>query len=225
MTDIRYDIGKIFKAAFGISSPIYITQPIRIGESDAPISYTGVNALEPNKAKQMSWLGTPIIFPVNFKAGTYNIYDLNGKLTRKEMEKFQLPSATLIEFSRAKNVTTTEVLGNNGTVKEIFGFDDWQIRMRGVCLPEPNRTEIEQKESLLKWEQVAAAIEVEGELFEEKEIGRIVITDINFQQAQGKPKVIPFEITAVSDDDLELILVQKARGSVTLGEPEITIGE
>lgn len=212
MTDIRYDIGKIFKAAFGISSPIYITQPI---------SYSGVNVLAEEEAKQLSWLGTPIMFPIRFSPGSYKVYDMFGRLVNRELSEFTLPAATLVEFSRAKNITRTEVLGNNGTVKEIFGFDDWHIRMRGVCLPEPNRTEQSQKEALLAWEQVAGAIDVDGKLFSEKGITRMVITYVNFPQVQAKPKVIPFEIYAISDEPIEIAIEKQKRGYIDVGDLEV----
>lgn len=214
MTDIRYDIGKIFSAAFGISSPIYITRPIRIGEQNPDISYSGVKMVEKAEAEKMSWLNTPIIFPVKFEAEVYKVYDLKGKLTEKEYADFWLPAATLIEFSRAKNITRTAVLGSNGTVKEIYGFDDWQIRMRGVCLPEPDRTEKDQKEALLAWAEIAASIKVDGDLFFEKGIDRIAISDVQFSQVQAKPEVIPFEITAISDQPIELILANEPKGTV-----------
>lgn len=221
MTDIRYDLGKIFKAAFGISSPVYITRPISINDGKQTIGYSGIKVIDEIKAEQMSWLGTPIVFPIKFKAGKYNVYDASGKITEKEYSEFMLPSATLVEFSRAKNITRTEVLGSNGTVKEIFGFDDWQIRMRGVCLPEPERSELDQKDTLLKWEQVAASIEIDGALFDEKDIYRIAITDIQFSQIQAKPEVIPFEITAISDEPIEFLLTQKSNGVVSTGDLEL----
>lgn len=221
MADIRYDLGKIFKAAFGISSPVYITRPISINDRKQTIGYSGVKVIEEEEAEQISWLGTPIIFPITFKAETYKVYDSKGKLKDAEFGDFMLPSATLVEFSRAKNITRTEVLGSNGTVKEIYGFDDWQIRMRGVCLPEPGRSETDQKNALLAWNEIAGSIKVDGELFFEKGIDRIAITDIQFSQVQAKPKVLPFEITAVSDDPIELVLDNLPKGSVELGDMEI----
>lgn len=222
MADIRYDLGQMFGAAFGVSSPVYMTRPVGIGSQRQELNYSGVQVISQADAEQYSWLGTPIVFPVLFKSGIYKIYNADGKLVDREFKEFQLPAATIVEFSRAKNITRTDVLGNNGTVKEIYGFDDWQIRMRGVCLPEPNRSSQEQKESLLQWEQVAAAVEIDGALFDEKSINSIAITEINFSQIQAKPEVIPFEIIAVSDEPIEFLLSQKARGVLVAGDLELT---
>jgi len=205
--DIRYNISEIFQAAFGINSPIYMVNPIEVGKSPNGINYTGVEWIAQPEAKKMSWLGTPIIHPITLKGGTHEVYNRFGKLIEKTLGDFEMPAATLCEFRRAKNITQTNVLGSNGTVKEIFGFDDWQISFKGVCLPEPGRTEVEQKEMLLQLEKVAGRIEVIGELFDEKDINAIVISEVSFPQIQGKPRVIPFEINALSDEviDLELL--------------------
>lgn len=203
--DIRYDIGQIFQLAFGINSPVYLVNPIGFGRN-YPIDYTGVEILTENEAEEESLFGTPIMFPIVFKEGTYQIYDAKGRLSGVNYDNFRLPAATLVDFSRAKNITRTNVLGSNGTVKEIFGFDDWKIRMRGICLAEKDLSEKEQIEKILEWEQIAGSIEVEGDLFKDKEIFSLVIEDINIKQLQAKPGVIPFEITASSDQAIELIL-------------------
>lgn len=221
MRDIRYDIGAIFQAAFGINSPVYMIHPLRLGKNTGAIAYSGVRTVQEDEAELMSWLGTPIVFPITFKAETHKIYDAFGRLKEQRFNDFSLPAATLTEFSRAKNITTTEVLGSNGTVKEIFGFSDWQIRIRGVCLPERNRSEEEQKNKLLEWEKVAGSIKIDGALFFEKGIDRMVITDLNFIQIQAKPKVIPFEMTAISDQAIELVMNQE--NEAKLGHEELEL--
>ncbi|UGU15216.1 DUF6046 domain-containing protein [Sinomicrobium kalidii] len=202
--DIRYDIGRLIREAFGINSPVYIIRGRQ--EVPAPVNYPGVRVVTTDEAVKLSDMGTPIVFPVTFKGGTYQVYNAKGELAKKEFADFVLPAATLVDFSRAKNIARTNVLGNNGTVKEIYGFDDWSINLRMVCLPERDRTAAEQKEILLEWEQVAASFVVEGELFTEKNIFALAIQDINIRQVQGKPEVIPIDMRAMSDEPLELIL-------------------
>lgn len=206
MADLRYDIGQIFQAAFGINTPVYMTYPIRIGKAPELSAYSGITLIPEEEGEAKSVLGTPIIFPISLKGGTYQVYDGKGKLREKTYKDYTMPGTTLVDFSRAKNITRTNVLGSNGTVKEIFGFDDWKIRMRGVCLPDKDLTVKEQKEHLLAWEEVAGSIEVSGALFTEKNISALVIESIDLKQLQGKPMVIPFEISASSDQAIELIL-------------------
>ncbi|CDF80568.1 conserved hypothetical protein [Formosa agariphila KMM 3901] len=204
MSTYRPDISQLFNAAFGV---IPITYKV---DNQAPnnglVNYQSIPVKTYEAAKKMSWMGTPIMFPMKFKGGSYQYYKSTAVLAQKQLNDFELPPATMVDFRRAKNITKTQVLGSNGTVKEIYGFDDWQIRIRGLCLDTPNQSAYEQHLSLLPWEGLADSIEVLGELFIDKSIYRITLEDVDFKQAQGKENVIPFEITASSDEPLELVL-------------------
>ncbi|WP_435135712.1 DUF6046 domain-containing protein [Formosa sp. A9] len=201
MSTYRPDISQLFNAAFGVTPITYKV------DNQAPnnglVNYQSIPVKTYEAAKKMSWMGTPIMFPMKFKGGYYNRYSKAGRLIANPYQDFDLPPATIVDFRRAKNITKTNVLGSTGTVKEIYGFDDWQIRIRGLCLDTPNLSAIDQYKALLRWEEIADSIEVLGELFLDKSIFSITIEDIDFKQAQGKENVIPFEITASSDEPLE----------------------
>lgn len=205
MADIRYNLSELFQLAFGQNSPVFIPQSINPPQRNG-VEFTGISVKPDEEANRMSWLGTPILFPIKFKKGTYKTFTVDGELEEIRLSDFYLPPATLVDFRRAKNVTKTNVLGDTGTVKEIFGFDDWKIRIKGLCLNEPNRTAYEQLQELLQWEQLSDNINVSGQLFTDKEINSIVIESIEVPQVQGKPNVIPFTINAVSDQILELTI-------------------
>lgn len=204
---MEYNINHLFRTAFGISAPIYMADVYSSDDSSGKINYTGVKYAEPAKAKKLSWMGTPIMFPITIPTDTFQFYCPNGDIIKEVIPAFDMPATSLVDFSRAKNITRTDVLGDNGTVKEIYGFDDWSIRIRGICLNEPKiRTAHEQVKHLLKYERVVGSIGIVGEQFLQKEIHAITIESIDFQQVQGKPDVIPFEIRAVSDEPLILVL-------------------
>lgn len=204
---MSYNLPHIFRTAFGINAPIYLADVYSSNDSAGKAIYSDVNVVKPKEAEKLSWMGTPIMFPIIFKGGTYKKYNPKGELVGKDFQDFDMPATCLVDFSRAKNITRTDVLGSNGTVKEIYGFDDWSIRIRGLCLNEPRfRTATEQKERLLEFENIAGSIDVLGYLFIEKGIHAITIESIDFQQVQGKPDVIPFEIRAISDEPLLLTL-------------------
>lgn len=155
-----------------------------------------------------SHLGTPIMFPMTLKAGNYQEY-IDGDLVEIEMADFRMPLTTMVDFKRAKLMTTTKLSSGNGTIKEMYGFDDWQIYIRGLILKEPGHPQIEdvveQKKMLKRWENLADSIEVEGALFSDLDIFNLVIKDITFGQIEGSPNVVAFTITAVSDEPIELI--------------------
>lgn len=206
MADIRYDVSQLFKAVFGINSPIFITEPLL--RTTAPhLDFSGVDVL-PNyyQSDAMSWMGTPIMFSAAFEAGRYKRYIPSGEIQVVEMQKFQLPPATLFQFRRAKNITRTNVLGSNGTVKEIFGFDDWVIDVKGFCLDEPNRSAQDQLKILLEWEELADSIEVSGSQFGVRELHGVCINEWSDSILQGQNGAISFQMQLYGDEPLELKL-------------------
>ena len=206
MADTRYNVSKLFQSAFGITSPVFIPEPFK-KQAPASISYKGIEVLpDYYESDSKSWMGTPIVFSAKFLGGNYRRYRDDGTTEMISMEEFVLPPATMFSFRRAKNINRTNVLGSNGTVKEIYGFDDWVIDVRGLCLDEPARSASEQIDTLLQWEQIADGININGQLFLQHNIHRIAISDWSDNITQGKPGVVPFSFQMFSDEPLELIL-------------------
>jgi len=201
----KYVVTEIFRKVFGINIPFYITEDLR---SKAPnnISFSGIETL-PNytDSRDMSWMGTPVLFNATFQGGKYLEYDMKGELVEKALQTFSLPPATMFQFRRAKNITRTNVLGSNGTVKEIFGFDDWVIDVRGLCLDEPNRSAQSQLKELLKFESLADSIEIVGSLFTDRNINRVCLQDWNDNIPQATPGVVAFQFQLISDEAIEII--------------------
>lgn len=204
MSDVKYNIAQIMSEVFGVNSPIYIpNQPKPTPELD----YTGVELMTPHyKAEATSWMGTPILFTSTFQEGYYKRYKANGSLERVRLESFGLPPATMMQFSRAKNIKRTDLLGSNGTVKEIYGFDDWLIDVKGLCLDQRDSSAKAQLEKLLEWEKIADAIEIDGELFDWLDVARVAIADLKFNNVQGKPGMIQYTMRWIADEPIELEL-------------------
>lgn len=181
--------------------------------------------------KVYSDFGTEVIFPVWFEAGDYwsgrdtlakfqttdwnydptlplsqtinlanNINTVIRQARAKvKMEEFRLPNATMVDFSRGKNITTTQVYGR--TVKEIYGFDDWQIRIRMLCIAEKNRGMTGQQiaHEVIKWVSLADQIGVIGRLFTDKDIHFITLDSIDVKSIEGSPDTVPIELLCSSD--------------------------
>lgn len=206
MADSRYNLSQLFSAAFGINSPIFITEPLTKKDKNS-FDYKGIETIKDYyQSEATSWMGTPIIGLLKFKAGSYKKYNSNGILEDRQMSDFTLPPATMFSFRRAKNITKTNLLGSNGTIKEIFGFDDWIIDAKGLAIDTPEMSAIDQIKSLGEWESLAASIEISGSLFTNKNIHAITIDDYKEESVQGSPGIIPFSMTLISDDAIELIL-------------------
>ncbi len=191
---------------FGFNSPVYLpyTFKDRYALSDATYK---VEFVSDEEYDRLSQFGTPIMGLFSVRGGEYKIYDKRtGMLKDKEYGSFEFPAATIVDFSRSKNLIKTPTIGSTGTVKEVFGFDDWKINIRGICMNDGSRerqkTAKEQQEALIAINEIAGAVVVEkGALFLDKQITSFVIETLSFTAVQGKPNVIQYEIEAVSDED------------------------
>ena len=209
----RPDLSVALNLAFGLAGD-FITYPeAKVDESDndAQLSFTGIEVVKKSDAEQLSYLGTPILFPVIFKGDYYNRYDADGAIEKHKVGDYRLPLTTLVDFRRAKIKRTTRVNGAKGTVKETYGFGDWKIRIRGLCMDEPkhpnNAVEfIDHHNRLIEFEELADTIGVLGDLFEHKGINNIDIDEIEFKQVKGFPRLLAFSLTCESTTAIELEL-------------------
>jgi hypothetical protein len=214
-------VGNIISEVFGISSPIYIpwgnNKSFPPGDYEIPVEgwgqtggYENVRLISQEKGDELSEFGTPVLGVVEFRAGTYNMYDrMSGQVKRVSYGSYTLPYSCICEFSRESNVITTNVLGNTGTVKELFGLGDWNINIRGIAVNSGNmyRDDAhEQIKKLTQWSNICDAINIGGAVFANKDISRVVIKSINIQPIEAKYNVIPFQIEMISDEPLELTL-------------------
>ena len=184
--------------------PIYV---VNTKDENREIDGYNVTLIDSDEPERFSQFGTPVFGSFTIGQGDleYKKYDeRTGKLIAADVSNFEFPIATIVDFSRDKYITKTPTIGSNGTVKEIFGFDDWKINIRGVCLYDESRsgqiTAKEQQIALIKLNEIAGALKIEkGNIFKEKDINCIVIERLSFSAVQGKPDMIPFEIEATSD--------------------------
>lgn len=199
---INYNIRELFKQNFGINTPLF--QPSTERGRSPNLDYSGITFLEENKDYQSpNWMGKYMLFPAKFKSGSYHYFKPNGQIDKRRLPDFELPPATLFSFRRAKNIIRTQLNGGSGTVKEIFGFDDWIIDVKGFCLDEPNSKAVEQFESFLNWEALADVIEVSGQQFAFRDITRVTINDWSDEIPQAKEGVISFSFQLISDEFIE----------------------
>lgn len=194
---------------FGIPGLIYIpwgkSQPYTAGD------FSDIRFIpeEDDDNFLISELGTPVVGSIAFDGGNYNTYDRNGQVVKEKYGDYTLPYSCVVDFSRTSNTTKTEVMGSNGTVKEIFGKSDWKISIRGIAFNSrfDNQPDAhEQIETLVKWDNICDAIGVQGSVFRRKKIYSIVIEDFSIRPIVAQWNAIPFQIEAVSDEPIELYL-------------------
>jgi hypothetical protein len=207
-----YNIAQLFEIAFGIKSigKYYVD---KVGEkpTDVNFNYAGVEVVKGLEyASKMSSLGTPMIVPIKFKGKGYSVFNDFGEIVTDTFEDFELPATTLVNLRRAKTISKTKASAAKGTIKELFGFDDWRIDIRGFCLADSShavaKTARAQKIKLNEFDAIVDSIEVVSELFTDFDISHLVIEELQFHQLKGKPGVIPFYLKCSSDEPYDLFL-------------------
>lgn len=203
------NINRLFEVVFGVSG-LYQYRPEGSAFVTEGINYQGITIIEdPEQAARLSYLGTPILFPIKIVGGSYQVYNELGQIVSSDTEDFEFPATTLVNFRRAKVMGQTKVLGDTGTVKEIYGFTDWAIDIRGICLRDPGHPQAEsalqQIRAINKLENIVDSIYVEGLPFSDRDIHKITINEIDTPQVKGRPGVIPFSLRCSSDKPIELI--------------------
>lgn len=210
------DVKTLFNLAFGVSSPVYLTVPIG-KQKDADIIYStklkedDLEIYTQGDEKVFSDFGTEVVFPVYFEAGDYKskkwLPSMKFPQGYNTMSEFRLPNVTMVDFSRPKNSTKTQMAFGVGSVTEIFGFDDWQIRIRMLCIAEKNRglTGRQIANMVVEWSELLDAIKVRGRLFNDKDIFSLTIDDIDEKNIEGSPDTVAIELSCSSDEPFELI--------------------
>lgn len=213
MIEIGYSVplAGLFQEAFGIRIGGVYKPEISDGTPEDPNGlFTGVEIVEDiNDAFEMSALGTPIVFPIFFSEGVYKKYNNKGEIVDKKMGDFRLPIAAIVSFKRDKIMGETKVNGGRGSVKEIYGFDDWQITINGFLIPDGSQPQglknpLQQEKELIRWDDLASSIDVRGELFNLRKIYNLAIKGINFEPMRGRPNIRAFTVNALSDEPIEL---------------------
>ncbi len=218
-------VSKLLSDVFGVESPVYV--PWFLERTYKALPYTDVKEATPPEGLASPYINAEVKAtdpeydnaPVRFgkktfgafwlKGGTYKTWDHKGNLVDVELNDLLMPLASLVEFTREKTVTKTPTTGGVGTVKEVYGFEDWSISINGIILPDSlnplsQQTVVEQMEAIQLFHELAGSIEVEGQLFAQRNITRIVTESLKFSPVQGRPNMVQYSLDAISDSDLLL---------------------
>lgn len=207
-----FDLPGVLGLLYGVASPI--TYPgARAGTANdrEAITFNGVQVVPDAEAYAMSRLGTPILMPITLLGGSYKRYASDGRVETVQVEDLRLPASSVTEMSVSKSITKTQVSASGASVKEVFSYGDWDMRISGIILDEEkhpqNANSLEEmEERLLGFDRLADSIGVRADLFARRGIDRLVIRSINFNQVPGKPRWIGFQMQCESDAPLELLI-------------------
>jgi hypothetical protein len=169
-----------------------------------------------NDPKITSYLGTPVFANLIFIPGSYK--DKKGQTVNygeiykndDKNENFKVDTV-LIDVSQQKQIIKTNIQGVSGTVKEYISKGDYQITIRGALVsPSSLRYPEEEVAQLKEYLEAETAIGVASRFLDDVfNIQTIVIESFSFPQVEGTQNVQLFEISAVSDDPIELTVLRK----------------
>ncbi len=203
----------LLQDVFGINSPIYFpygdNKAVEYGQFKNVVLLP--EETDSSDDVTLSEFGLPVMAPVTFEAGEYNSYDRRtGAPVKRRMSEYTLPFSSVVEFRANNDVTTTQTQGGSGTVKELYGLDDWQITIRGIAFSSRIGAKVdaqEQIDRLVQWRNICDSIPVQSPVFRRKEIYNIVINQLSILPIAARWNAIPFQIEAISDEPIELYLL------------------
>lgn len=204
-------ISSLFTNVFGLAAGLMRRYKVKLNkENPADVTYmVDMGDEETEQALFNSSLGTPVGFPMAFLRGTYQKMN-NGVIDKVDMALMYLPFTSVASFTRAKRRTKTYMNGQKGGVTEMYGFESWQIKVRGFII-KGNDLDMssveEQVRAMQKWENLTDAIKVSGKCFEWLDINQVEIVSITYPDARDLDMSVikPYEMTLESVEPIELI--------------------
>jgi len=186
---MRYTAPKFILQSFGLQNlktELYRASIVRNGDLKSSVNeYPEQNYIEVEKIAD-SYLGTPV-------------FD-NLLLDNLRID------TVLLDISQSKNIVKTAIQGLNGTVKEYIADGDYQIKIRGIIVSEDDSYPQADVNTLIEICKRPESIPVTANFFNLFGIDEIVIEDYSFPQEEGFLNMQRFEISAISDKPLELVL-------------------
>lgn len=161
-----------------------------------------------------SYLGTPVFMNIEFIPETYK--DKEGRdisygelLKNNDDSSAFVINTVLVDVSQSKQIIKTNIQGVSGTVKEYISKGDYQIKIRGILVDESaERYPQEQVIQLREYLDAETTLGVAGRFLNDLfDITDIVVEGYSFPQAEAGQNYQLFEIDAVSDDPIELTVL------------------
>lgn len=122
--------------------------------------------------------------------------------------KFKLPNEPIVELKGGKRIVKTEIDGMDGTFKELFSLDDYQITIRGLIVQEDGTNNYPQGDvmRLRDYCEVEHEVGINCASTNYFNVTQMVIESWDFPAMEGFPGVQPYILNCLSDKDFKLIL-------------------
>lgn len=168
--------------------------------------------VDDDSSDRTSFFGTPVFSNMEIPSGKYKTLD--GQTVNFEGIRVD---AVLFVVSQSKNIVTTAVNGQNGTVKEYISDGDFMITATGMIVGESSEsgrtfsisgnsakypeTDVRRLIEILKCPQ---SIEIVSDYLDYFEIRDVVIESFSMEQQEGNRRAQQFTLQMMSDSPIEL---------------------
>ncbi len=200
---IGIDISALYKN-IGINTAALVRYKIPEGNQNKGFLVYNVPEIQIEENNVRSVLGLPVMFPILFKGGRYEIYE-NGEVKEIDLEDFWLPETTVCTFRAQKQATQTVINGGNSRIIEVWSDLLWDIEFRGIILSNEIKTAEEITKKLVDFARIKE-VSVVGDIFNWLKIDKIFVENIEIQQQQGWGDILTYSMSAVQTQATELIL-------------------
>lgn len=206
ITGGEFNILDLFRKVFGYRGIPYgvFKTDHKTNKADA-FADNVIMLMSDKTADVTSALGTPIFQPFQF-----TWYDDEGIAHSR-----YLPNEPLVTITGKKHIIRTPLAGisktnyRRGTVKELIGMDDYQLKIQGFAINMTEDAAPEEDIRLIRTIcELNKSIDVMNPLLSFFDIKKLAIEDMKFPAVEGYLAVQGYEITGYSDEDylLELAL-------------------
>lgn len=166
--------------------------------------YISIEGLEGDEPLYLSPIGTPIKDVVRIQAGRYQISE-NEYIEFEGIDLY----AVLLTLAQPKRIVKTYITGRDSSIKQFISLDDVQINCSGVILNGRDRKyPIELVQKLIAIAQARTPLGVSSRLISLMGVTHMVIEEITLEPREGYEGVQYFKFTAVSDDPVEVDLIE-----------------
>jgi hypothetical protein len=168
-------------------------------------------------------MGSVQIFVVNNPAGSITQEDIlnSGSYSRFGRRVFSdiILSAgdykitfihTLISVDPINTIVSTPLQGKRGTAKEYIQAQDYEVQITGtLSTDQPDMFPRNEVKDLIRILKKAQSLDVVSEYLALFDISKLVFTRGTFRQLEGTQNVQPFELSFLSDEDIQLTITEE----------------
>lgn len=158
-----------------------------------------------------SVLGRSIWATVTLESEAYEEPYYNEKSKSYEMAKMAPVSlelgTVLVDVNMSKNIVTTAINGMNGTVKEYIADGDYEVSLRGALVNKGYEYPRDLVKKFLDLMKAKVSLKVTSEFLALFPVHSLVVKSYTMPQVEGQTNTQLFEISAMSDNPVELIKI------------------